>query len=355
MGLYFLMIFTLIFGIGFIYMMYKERRTIWISVLFLGFFGLLSLFFIILGYDQYRVFLIVGIIPLIILIGLPFYIFSFIIALFSSGRKLIKREGLSLSHLLSLALGIFLVVWIFIFPFILKKVNSLDNLFLNALIQFISSCVGYGFILLMLYHIASILNLLPHFNKKYDYIVVLGSGLINNKVPPLLANRIDAGIKAFNKYNTEDNPVKMIFSGGQGSDELRSEGSAMEEFAEKDRNIPAKYLMKEEKSTTTEENLIYSKRIIDEDMKKRGLNREPNVLIATNNYHVLRALLYSKRLGIKADGVGGKTPFYFWLNALIREYIAIIYMNKNKHIKVVILLFILSFGNLLLEIFINIH
>lgn len=355
MGVYFLIFITLIFGIGFIYMMHKERRNIWISILFLGFFGFLSLLFIVLGYDRSSVFLIVGIIPFIILIGLPFYIFSFIIALFSSGRKLVKREGVSLSHLLSLGLGVFLLIWIFIFPFILKKVNSLDNIFLNSVIQFISTCVGYGFLMIILYHIASVLNLMPHFKKKYDYIIVLGSGLINNKVPPLLANRIDAGIKAFDKYNSEDNPVKMIFSGGQGQDELRSEGSAMMEFAKDNRNMMEEYLIAEEKSKTTQENLIFSKRIIDEDMEKRGLDREPRVLIATNNYHVFRALLYSKKLGINADGVGGKTPFYFWINALIREYIAIIYMNKKKHLKVLILIFILSFGNLLLEIFINMH
>lgn len=110
MGVYFLIFITLIFGIGFIYMMHKERRNIWISILFLGFFGFLSLLFIVLGYDRSSVFLIVGIIPFIILIGLPFYIFSFIIALFSSGRKLVKREGVSLSHLLSLGLGVFLLI-----------------------------------------------------------------------------------------------------------------------------------------------------------------------------------------------------------------------------------------------------
>ncbi len=60
--------------------------------------------------------------------------------------------------------------------------------------------------------------------KEPDAIIILGSGLIGDKVPPLLAQRLDKGKAIYEKFLGRS---KLIVSGGQGSDELIAEAEAM--------------------------------------------------------------------------------------------------------------------------------
>ena len=62
------------------------------------------------------------------------------------------------------------------------------------------------------------------FNKeKIDYFIVLGAGLIGKEVTPLLTGRINKGLEIRNIQGSG----KLVFSGGQGPDELIPEGDAM--------------------------------------------------------------------------------------------------------------------------------
>lgn len=65
-------------------------------------------------------------------------------------------------------------------------------------------------------------------------------------------------------------------------------------------------------------------------------------IFVTNNYHVFRASIYARMVNLKSNGLGSKTAYYFLPNALIREYIALIVMNKKRHMIVIVLIFILS-------------
>ena len=52
-----------------------------------------------------------------------------------------------------------------------------------------------GLILFAVYALSSLLNLIHRRdNQNFDYIVVLGAGLKGERVPPLLAARIERGI-----------------------------------------------------------------------------------------------------------------------------------------------------------------
>ncbi len=44
----------------------------------------------------------------------------------------------------------------------------------------------------------------------------------------------------------------------------------------------------------------------------------------------------------RAQGTGSRTKAYFWINAFIREFIATLYAQRKKHIKVIALIFILT-------------
>ncbi len=52
-------------------------------------------------------------------------------------------------------------------------------------------------------------------------------------------------------------------------------------------------------------------------------------IFTSNNYHIFRAGLYAKQAGLKADGIGAKTAFYYLPNAFLREYIAILVLHKK--------------------------
>ncbi|WP_161947224.1 YdcF family protein, partial [Streptococcus suis] len=90
----------------------------------------------------------------------------------------------------------------------------------------------------MLYTTSSFVNLVNFFSGKLDYVVVLGAGLIGNKVTPLLASRIDKGIAIYQKQPGS----KLIMSGGQGPDELIAEGQAMANYA-LEKGVPAEDIL----------------------------------------------------------------------------------------------------------------
>ena len=77
-------------------------------------------------------------------------------------------------------------------------------------------------------------------------------------------------------------------SGGQGDDELRPESVAMKEYLV-DKGIVEDEIICEQQSKTTYENLYFSKEMIE----NLPLNK-PNILICTNDFHILRAMFLAK-------------------------------------------------------------
>ena len=88
-------------------------------------------------------------------------------------------------------------------------------------------------------------------------VVVLGSRLIDGRVPPLLRARLDRAIEVHRE--TEPKPL-LIPSGGQGPDESRPEGEAMAEHLLAS-GVPAADVVPEPRALNTAQNLEYSRRI----------------------------------------------------------------------------------------------
>jgi uncharacterized SAM-binding protein YcdF (DUF218 family) len=164
--------------------------------------------------------------------------------------------------------------------------------------------------------------------KKPDYIIMLGSGLIGDRVPPLLASRLDKGVKLYKKWNEQ--PL-LLTSGGKGNDETVAEAIAMKKYIVEKYGISPDQIIAEDQSTTTEENLRFSKILIDERIE------QAQGVFVTNNFHVYRASIYAKREGLKATGVGSRTAFYYVPNAFVREFIGLLEMTKWWHILVMVL------------------
>lgn len=278
---------------------------------------------------------IAGIFFLLIILFVPIIFIYLTIKLFTSGYELMKKEGISLSHSLSFLLGFGILASVFLAPFIWNKINSrilkiVFNYFLSIFTYFV---VGF-----IIYYFASIVYKFYFNRKNKDYIIVLGSGLNKDKVTPLLKGRIDKAIEFYNKQilKTEKIPI-IVMSGGQGPDELVPEAVAMKEYAVS-QGIKEIHILCEDKSKTTEENLLFSKEIIEKDSKEDIDNL--NILFVTTNYHVFRAALLTKRLGLNFSGIGSSVKIYFYISAVIREYIAVLVMNKKFNTFMLIVLFI---------------
>ncbi|MGD6574786.1 YdcF family protein, partial [Xanthomonas citri pv. citri] len=139
----------------------------------------------------------------------------------------------------------------FIAPFVVQTLSAIS--FFNMGFVYVGFFVSYAIIISMLYTMSRFVNLVNFFPGKVVYVVVVGAGMIGDKVTPLLASRIDKGIAISQKQPGS----KLIMSGGQGPDELIAEGQAMANYA-LEQGIPAEDISIENQSTNTEENLKFS-------------------------------------------------------------------------------------------------
>ena len=154
---------------------------------------------------------------------------------------------------------------------------------------------------------------------KIDLIFVFGAGLIQNRITLSLKKRLLKAIEIANKFPN----AMIIVSGGQGKNEWLSEAEAMKKFLVEN-GIEEHRILLEDKSTSTQENLVYSMRLYDMKNKKVGL--------ISNQFHVYRTEKMAKKLNI--DGIAipaymrniGTLAFY------IREYLACIKAFLKKEI-----------------------
>ncbi|HFU4077797.1 TPA: YdcF family protein [Streptococcus suis] len=242
--------------------------------------------------------------------------FVLIFTLYLNGFQILKREGVHLHNFLSMGLAVALTFYLIIAPFVVQSLSDIS--FFNMVFIYVGFLVSYAIIISMLYTTSSFVNLVNLFPGKLDYVLVLGAGLIGDKVTPLLASRIEKGIAIYQKHPGS----KLIMSGGQGPDELMAEGQAMADYA-LEQGIPAEDIVIENQSTNTEENLKFSYALM-----KPG----SQFALVTNYYHVFRALLLARKLKIKCIGYGARTKFYFSLNAFIREFVGYLVMTKKAHL-----------------------
>ena len=254
---------------------------------------------------------------LLILLIVPFF-------LIYNGIVMIKREGRHLSQLLSLALGGMILLGEAAFFLALFRPyfteGAIDPSLWFLVCMMVSVTVIYGslsFLIFMLYTL--FLQIIPR-KKDFDYVIIHGAGLLDGqRVSKLLRDRLD---KAIEVYRKDPTPPKLIPSGGQGSDEKISEAEAMKSYL-MDQGIPENDIILEDASTTTYENLLNSKKIMD------IIEGRKYTALVTSNYHVYRALRYCRKIGLVCTGIGSHVAFYYWPSALIREFIAI--HAEKKH------------------------
>jgi uncharacterized SAM-binding protein YcdF (DUF218 family) len=236
-----------------------------------------------------------------------------------NGVTVTIREGVRPVNLLPLLTGLAIVV-------VMGLVVAADRAGSAQLSLFATITVllsGYLSFLCVSYVIYAVLYSRLAAGGGAEFVVVLGAGLIaGGQVPPLLASRLDRGRSVYEALAARGaaDPV-LIVSGGKGSDERVPEAEAMAAYLTS-RGFPASRLVLEDRSRTTEENLIFSKAIMD--------RRKPGArcVIVTSSFHAFRAAIIARRLGINGQVTGAPTASYYWPGAMLREFAAVFLSYK---------------------------
>lgn len=145
-------------------------------------------------------------------------------------------------------------------------------------------------------------------------VVVLGCKVRDNGPSLMLARRLDAACS----YLTGHPDVKVVVSGGQGKDEVVSEAECMRDYLVR-RGIDSGRIYMEDKSVDTNENLRFSKEVIE----KNGLPEQ--ITLVTDGFHQLRADILAEKLGIRAYNISAATPAYLLPTYWVREWFGLIY------------------------------
>jgi uncharacterized SAM-binding protein YcdF (DUF218 family) len=96
-----------------------------------------------------------------------------------------------------------------------------------------------------------------------DYLIVLGAKVREDDISASLKHRLDKAIR----FAQEHPETKLILSGGQGKDEPTTEAQAMAEYLQYNGIAPEQILL-EGQSTSTRENMAFSKALIEEQRQE---------------------------------------------------------------------------------------
>jgi len=260
--------------------------------------------------------------PLIIVIA----IYSVITNIF-----LIIKEGFKFHNILGIIFGITIVI---------GAVSSQAVFEIEKNIEFLSSayafkkfvdiglnsilCYFYCITLATLYCNIMAAKHNPCYDK--DFVIILGTKMRDDgTLTPILKARVDKAIQ-FAKEQKEKKGKDIIFipSGGKGKDEVMSEAEAMKKYL-LENNINEENIIIENQSTNTLQNMKFSKDKINE------INKEGKIAFSTTNYHVFRSGVIANSEGIDCEGMGSTTKWYFYTNALIREFVANLVSQRKQH------------------------
>ncbi len=245
---------------------------------------------------------------------------------------LIKKEGFRPKNMLGIILGFLALVGLLgsqtLYFLISKLLIGTDKQFIKYMLDIcINATLSYFYTLIIatLYCNVKAAKHKPTYDK--DFVIILGSKINEDgTLTPLLKGRADKAIE-FAKNQYEETKKKIIFipSGGKGRDEVMAEAEAIQNYLIKN-GISKNQIILEDKSTSTIENMKFSKDKIKE------INKEGNVIFSTTNYHVFRSGVIATNQGLDCEGIGSKTKWYFYTNALIREFIANLVQERKSHL-----------------------
>jgi vancomycin permeability regulator SanA len=178
----------------------------------------------------------------------------------------------------------------------------------------------YGFGLLMIAGFLSCMvfigmyGLVDTVTYKEKALIVLDAGIHGEAVSMPLKYRLDAAVT----YQIKNPEAVIVVSGGQGSGELITEALAMEKYLIKC-GVARNKIIKEELSTSTYENFMFSKALL-----KQHFKQDVPVVFISNDFHLFRAQQISRITGMNATHLGAGLSFYMLPVVYVREVLALV-------------------------------
>ena len=166
-----------------------------------------------------------------------------------------------------------------------------------------------------------------------DCVIILGCWFRKDgSLPPLIKGRVDRALDFWRLQKAKTGKEALFIpSGGQGKDEPMPEAEAMRRYLIA-KGIPDEMIQTETQSKNTYQNMVYAKRIVDQ------IGAHGKTVFATTNYHVFRSGLWANQAGLTAEGIGGKTKWWFWPNAFMRECAGLLQKRWKQEILLLILM-----------------
>ncbi|WP_224388842.1 YdcF family protein [Pseudonocardia sp. ICBG1293] len=248
-----------------------------------------------------------------------------------NGIVMTRREGRRPANLLSLLAGLACLAVVVLVPLTLR----LENRFLTTVTYVTLLLAAYlGFLLCSLLAYAVVYRSVG-FRPGVDFVVVLGSGLVRGVVPPLLASRLDRAAALWERERERGGDPMLVTSGGRGPDEPVAEAVAMADHLVA-RGVPSERILREDRSRTTRENLVFSLALMAERVP------DPRCAVVTNDFHAFRAALTARRAGVDGQVVGSPTARYYRPSATLREFVAILAEHRALNATIGIALVVLG-------------
>jgi uncharacterized SAM-binding protein YcdF (DUF218 family) len=152
-----------------------------------------------------------------------------------------------------------------------------------------------------------------------DYMIVLGARVKDSGPSLALKYRINTAASYLKK---NENTI-AIASGGQGNNERISEAESIKQELIKKGISPSRIIL-EDLSTSTVENVRFSKKLIPPSAKKG--------IIVTNDFHIYRSIQIAKDQSLTLYGLPAKTPLKAIPKSYIHEYLAITKYYLEKYV-----------------------
>lgn len=146
------------------------------------------------------------------------------------------------------------------------------------------------------------------------YVIVLGAAVYGETPSISVRHRCDRA----SEHLASHPDAAVVVSGGQGEGEDISEAEAMRRYLA-DKGVAQSRILMEDRSTSTWENLTFSKQIIEES------GGDPSrVAVVSSAYHLYRARRMAAALGMAADGLASSDGYPVYMAGMyIREALAV--------------------------------
>ncbi|MDP8098257.1 YdcF family protein [Pasteurella atlantica] len=180
------------------------------------------------------------------------------------------------------------------------------------------------FIIWLISFVIFVLALVKQINSqppatKIQAVIILGAGVNGDKPTPTLASRLDKAVQIIHQQPTLPT---IITAGGVDFGRDVSEAYVMAKYLQEQHRIPIKVINQENKSQSTEENLLFSQPIL---INKGISPNTDKIAIVTNDFHTIRAKAIAQKQGYNnVITVASTTPLSIRFNAWFREYFAFI-------------------------------